>query len=97
MLMTLNMFWLLCTLRRCQRPILGQRSLAEAALFNNDTRVHVHVHAKLTLYCVDSAHRLLEEPGPDQSRYRVKVSFLSCMILHDDPPTVPGNGIDKGQ
>ena len=69
--------------------------LNENSLFDYD--IHVHVHAKLTLYCIDSAHRLLEEPGPDQSRYRVKVSFLSCMILHDDPPTVPGNGIDKGQ
>ena len=38
----------------------------------------------------------LDDPSAELTRYRLKVSFLSAVVLHEDPPVIPSDGIEPG-
>ena len=42
-------------------------------------------------------HKLLDDPAAEVTRYKLKISFLSAMILHEDPPATPSDALDPGQ
>ena len=45
----------------------------------------------------DSLHKYLDDPTAEVTKYRLRISFLSALILHEDPPATPSDGIDPGQ
>ncbi|XP_013385934.1 autophagy-related protein 2 homolog B-like [Lingula anatina] len=43
----------------------------------------------------DPVQKLLEEPGVELNVFKVKMSFLSLTLLHEDPQTSPGDVMDE--
>ena len=43
---------------------------------------------------VDSSR---EDAPADTNRYKLKISFFSAMLLHEDPAPTPSDGIDPAQ
>ena len=46
------------------------------------------------LWSPDLLPRLLDDPSAEVSRYKLKVSFLSVVVLHEDPPASPSDGLE---
>ena len=46
---------------------------------------------------LETLQKLLDDPTAETTKYKLKVSFLSAMILHEDPPKTPTDGIDPEQ
>ncbi len=62
---------------------------------SDDFRVDLLTVAEPAL--ADALHKLLDDPAAEVTRYRLKVSFLSVMLLHEDPAATPGDALDPGQ
>ena len=45
----------------------------------------------------DSLHRLLDDPSAEVTNYKLKLSFFSVILLHEDPPATPSDEMDPGQ
>ncbi|KAK2180611.1 hypothetical protein NP493_435g00000 [Ridgeia piscesae] len=45
----------------------------------------------------ETIRKLLDDPTAELMRYRLKLSFMSVVILHEDPPATPGDRLDVGQ
>ena len=45
----------------------------------------------------ETLRRLLDDPTAELMRYRLKLSFMSVVVLHEDPPATPGDRLDVGQ
>ncbi|KAI0241927.1 hypothetical protein LSAT2_015473 [Lamellibrachia satsuma] len=45
----------------------------------------------------ETVRKLLDDPTAELMRYRLKLSFMSIVILHEDPPATPGDRLDVGQ
>ena len=39
----------------------------------------------------DPVLRHLDDPSAEVTHYKLRLSFISVIILHEDPPTTPGN------
>ena len=44
----------------------------------------------------DTLHRLMEDPAADTTCYKLKVSCLAVLVLHEDPAHTPGDAIEPG-
>ena len=42
----------------------------------------------------DSLHKLLDDATVEMTKYRIKMSFLSVIVLHEDPTPTISDGID---
>ena len=51
----------------------------------------------ITRILPDTLHKLLDDSASQLAKYKVRVSFLSAIILHEDPPSTPGDALDPGQ
>ena len=46
------------------------------------------------IFSSDSLHKLLNDPTVEMTKYRVRLSFLSVVVLHEDPVSTPGDALD---
>ncbi|ELU17929.1 hypothetical protein CAPTEDRAFT_154368 [Capitella teleta] len=46
---------------------------------------------------VDSFAKYLDDPMAEVTKYKLRASFISMIVLHEDPPPTPSDGIDSGQ
>ncbi|XP_064622147.1 autophagy-related protein 2 homolog B-like isoform X2 [Lineus longissimus] len=44
----------------------------------------------------DHLQKLLDDPAAELTRYKLKLTYFSLTILHEDPPPTPSDGIDPG-
>ena len=60
---------------------------------------HEQVVYLITICCrfTETIRKLLDDPTAELMRYRLKLSFMSVIVLHEDPPATPGDRLDVGQ
>lgn len=46
---------------------------------------------------MDSFAKYLDDPMAEVTKYKLRASFISMIVLHEDPPPTPSDGIDSGQ
>lgn len=39
----------------------------------------------------------MDDTATQLAKYKLRVSFISAIILHEDPPSTPGDALDPGQ
>ncbi|CAH1792670.1 unnamed protein product [Owenia fusiformis] len=45
----------------------------------------------------DTLQKLLDDPASELTRYKLKLSYFSLVVLHEDPPPTPSDAIDPGK
>jgi autophagy-related protein 2 len=48
-------------------------------------------------FSADSLAKYLDDPMVEVTKYTLRASFISMMVLHEDPPATPCDGLDPGQ
>lgn len=51
----------------------------------------------IELKLTDILHKYLDDPSAEVTKYRLKLSFLCAVVLHEDPPATPSDAMDPGQ